>query len=149
MKRQQGVALVEFALVLPLFLVLTLITTELGRALYQYNSMTKSVREAARYLSSRAAAAAVSDKERAIVAEAKNIVVYGNPRGTGTALVPGITLSNVPDPEWGTAGTYPTFNTVTVTVQNYTFTPLFRNAFGVRFNTMTFSPIRATMRSPL
>jgi Flp pilus assembly protein TadG len=148
MKRQQGVALVEFALVLPLLLVMMLVTTELGRALYQYNSIVKSVREAARYLAVRLPGTAVSDTEKAVVGKAKNIVVFGSPSATGLSVVPGLSLSNVPDPVWSTTGTYPTFNVVTVTVQNYTFRPLFGSVFGVRFNSMTFSPIRATMRSP-
>ena len=50
-KKQNGVALVEFALVLPLLLILTFITTEFGRALYQYNTIAKSLRDASRYLS--------------------------------------------------------------------------------------------------
>ena len=37
-QRQRGVALVEFALILPLLLVLTFITTEFGRALYEYQT---------------------------------------------------------------------------------------------------------------
>ena len=49
--KQNGVALVEFALILPLLLLLTFITTEFGRAVYQYNTITKSVRDAVRYLS--------------------------------------------------------------------------------------------------
>ena len=42
-KKENGTALVEFALVLPLLLILTFITTEFSRALYQYNTLTKSV----------------------------------------------------------------------------------------------------------
>ena len=47
--RQRGVAIVEFALVLPLLLLMTFVVTEYSRALYQYNTLTKSVRDAARY----------------------------------------------------------------------------------------------------
>ena len=50
-RRQKGVAIVEFALVLPFLLLLTFITTEFGRAIWEYNTLTKSVRDAARYLS--------------------------------------------------------------------------------------------------
>lgn len=41
--RQHGVALIEFAFVLPLLLVLSLISTELGRAVYRYNTTAKVV----------------------------------------------------------------------------------------------------------
>ena len=50
-ERQKGTAIVEFALVLPFLLLLTFITTEFGRAIWQYNTLAKSVRDAARYLS--------------------------------------------------------------------------------------------------
>ena len=140
MKRQQGTAMVEFALILPMLLILTFTVTELGRAFYQYNVLAKSVREAARYLSVRAAGVDV--------AKAKNIIVYGKPGGGSSPVVPGLSLSNVPDPVWSSAGTFPAFNTVTVSITGYRFTPLATSVFGIGFNNIVFSPIRATMRSP-
>lgn len=132
--------MVEFALVLPVLLVLTFTVTELGRAFYQYNVLAKSVREAARYLSVRAAGVDVD--------KAQNIIVYGKPSGGSTPVVPGLSLSNVPPPVWSYSGTYPAINTVTVTVTGYRFTPLATSVFGIGFNNIVFSPIRATMRSP-
>jgi hypothetical protein len=142
MKRQRGTAIVEFALILPLLLVLTFTVTELGRAFYQYNVLTKSVREAARYLSTRTAGATAE------IAKAKKIIVYGSPNGSGNAILPGLSLSNVPDPVWSSSGAFPAINTVTVSVTGYRFTPLAASVFGLSFNNITFSPIRATMRSP-
>jgi hypothetical protein len=138
---QWGVALIEFALVLPLLLVVTFICTEYSRALFQYNTLTKSVRDAARYLS--------TQNPGTKIAEAKNLVVYGNPFGTGSPLVIGLTLSQVPDPVWQLAGTSPVINTVTISVTNYTFTPLFGSVFGLNFGAMTFPSISATMRAAL
>jgi hypothetical protein len=132
--------MIEFALILPLLLVLTFAVTELGRAFYQYNVLAKSVREAARYLSVRAAGVDVD--------KAKNIIVYGKPGGGGDPVVPGLALSNVPDPVWNYTGTYPVINTVTVSVTGYQFTPLTTSVLGIAFNNIVFSPIRATMRSP-
>jgi hypothetical protein len=142
MKRQRGTAIVEFALILPLLLVLTFTVTELGRAFYQYNVLAKSVREAARYLSTRTPSASAE------IAKAKNIIVYGSPNGSVNAVVPGLSLSNVPDPVWGSSGAFPAINTVTVSVTGYRFIPLAASVFGIRFDNITFSPIRATMRSP-
>ena len=45
-RKQNGAALVEYALVLPLLLLVTFVVTEYSRALYQYNILTKSVRDA-------------------------------------------------------------------------------------------------------
>ena len=131
----------EFALVLPLLLLLTFIVTEYGRAIYQYNTLAKSVRDAARYLSIQSPGTKIT--------EAKNLVIYGNPAGTGTPLAIGLTTTHVPDPVWNPpAGASPVINTVTVTITNYTFTPLIASAFGLNFGNITYADISATMRSP-
>lgn len=142
MKKQQcGVAIVEFALILPLLLLLTFITTEFGRAVYQYNTLTKSVRDAVRYLSVQTPGTHTT--------EARNLVVYGNTSGTGSPLVLGLTLSNVPTPTWQTAGTVPVINTVRVQVTGYVFRPLVPSVFGTSFANLSYGDITATMRSPL
>ena len=145
--KHSGVALVEFALILPLLLLLTFITTEYSRALFQYNILTKSVRDAARYLS------VYNPGDATKFPIAKNLVVYGNPAGTGTPLVIGLTTSLVPNPVWQTAGTAPVINTVTIRITGYTFRPLFASAFGVSFanvnGNIPFADVSATMRAPL
>lgn len=50
--RQRGVAAVEFAIVLPLLLMVAFGIVEFGRAMYEYDSLVKNARAAARYLSS-------------------------------------------------------------------------------------------------
>ena len=139
-RRERGVATIEFALALPMLLVIMLPILEFGRAYYQYNTLAKSVRQAARYLSVRS--------PNVDVDKARNIVVYGNTAGTGTPLVPGLSLSNVPTPTYGTTGTYPTLNTVTVTVTGYTFVPLVNGVPWITFTGITFGSIQATLRSP-
>ena len=139
--RQNGTALVEFALILPLMLVLTFITTEFGRAIYQYNTLTKSVRDAVRYASVRT--------PNTQVTEVRNLVVYGNPGGTGSPLVLGLTLANVPAPIWQTTGSNPAIGIVTIEVTGYTFNSLLPGAFGLPFDNIPFSTISATMRSPV
>jgi hypothetical protein len=144
--RQKGTALVELALILPLLLVLTFITTEFGRAMYEYNAVTKSTRDAVRYLSFQTPGAQV--------AEARNLMVYGNLGGTGTPLVRGLSLANVPAAScctWQLVGTNPVINVVTVQVTNYTYQSLFSNVFGIAFGNaagnITFSIITASMRA--
>lgn len=151
-KAQKGVAIVEFALVLPLLLLLTFITTELGRAIYQYNILTKSVRDGARYLSTQQPGSA------AAITTARNLMVYGNPAGTGSPLAIGLSLSHVPAAScctWTEVTSTPVngssklINTVTVRISGYSFTSLFASAFGVNFGTFPYSDITATMRSAL
>jgi hypothetical protein len=140
---QRGVAIVEFALILPLLLLLTFTVTEFGRAMYQYNTITKSVRDAARYLSMQTPGSA------AAITAARNLIVYGNTAGTGTPLALGLDPSNVPDPTWQTAGTGPVIQTVTVQVSGYTFHALFPSVFGINFGDIPYSNISATMRTTL
>ena len=143
--KQQGMAVVEFALILPLLLLLTFVTTEFGRALYQYNTITKSVRNAARYLSMQTPGTHID--------EAKNLVVYGNTVGTGAPLALGLEVINVLPPSWQTTGSEPLINTVKITVSGYQFSPLFGSIFGVAFSNesgkIPYSDISAIMRSPL
>jgi Flp pilus assembly protein TadG len=47
-RRRQGQALVEFALVIPIFLLLLMAVFDLGRAVFAYNSVTNAAREGAR-----------------------------------------------------------------------------------------------------
>jgi len=143
--KQCGAALVEFALILPLLLLLTFITTEYARALYQYNTLAKSVRDAARYLSVQSPS---DSSENAI---ARDRAIYGNPAGSGSPLAIGLTATHIPDSNivWALHGSEPVINTVSITISGYTFTPLFASVFGVNFGNLNFSPISATMRAAL
>ena len=145
---QKGVALIELALILPLLLLLTFITTEFGRAMFEYNAITKSTRDAVRYLTFQAPGTRIT--------EARNLIVYGNPGGTGSPLVRGLTLANVPAATcctWQLTGTNPVINTVTVRVTSYTYHSLFASVSGVAFGNasgnITFNTITATMRAAI
>lgn len=138
--RQRGTAIVEFALVLPLLLLLTITTTEFGRAIYQYNTIVKSLRAATRYLS--------LQTPNTMTTEARNLVVFGNIAGTGPALVPGLVVAQVSTPTWQTTGSNPFINTVKITVTGYTFRSMFTSVFGVTFGDITYGDISASMRSP-
>jgi Flp pilus assembly protein TadG len=143
-KRENGVALVEFALILPFLLLLSITAVEFGRAIWEYNTLTKSVRDAARYLSIQ------TPGSTAGIDKARNLMVFGNMSGTGRPLALGLTLANVPAAScctWQTAGAGPVINTVTVRIQGYAFQSMFTSVLGLPFGTITFSNISATMRS--
>lgn len=145
-RKQRGVALIEFALILPFLLLLSITAVEFGRAIWEYNTLTKSVRDAARYLSIQTPGSATE------INRARNLMVYGNRSGTGNALAQGLTLANVPAVScctWQTAGTAPVINTVTVRISGYTFRSMFTSVFGLPFGNITFDDISATMRSYL
>lgn len=146
--RQTGVALIEFALVLPFLLLLAFITTEYGRALYQYNTLAKSVRDAVRFLS-------IQDPWT-MTEQAKNLVVFGSVTNTGIPLAFGLDRDQVTS-EWQLRGAGPVINTVTIKIAGcatsappcYRFVPIFSGAFGVNFGEVNFADISATMRAPL
>lgn len=142
-RSQYGAALIELALILPLLLLLTFLATEFGRAVYEYNLLTKSVRDAARYLSVQ-----VPDTH---LTEARNLVVYGTiaPGDATMPLAPGLTIDHVEIPLSQQVGSMPVINTVTVRVTGYQFTSLFTSIFGHTFGPFSFSDISATMRGPM
>ena len=84
--KQKGSLTVEFALLIPLLLLLIVMGSEFGIMFYRLNALTKSVDIAARFL---------SDVENTSTATAKNLAVYGNPTGSGSAIVPGLTVANI------------------------------------------------------
>lgn len=98
--RQQGLALVETVVVTPLLLFLMLATAEISNAFVDHNTLTKSVRGAARYVASNAlvgtTGTVVSGEQlQKLEDEARNLVIYGNVSGSGVPRVRGLTSANV------------------------------------------------------
>ena len=95
--RQRGIMTVEFIIVAPILLLLMAAVSEFGHAMYQYNTLTKVVRDGARYL----AANSIKGSTNYIlidttdITETENLVVYGNTAGTGTPRLPGLSSSDV------------------------------------------------------
>lgn len=115
-RNERGVQLVELAIVLPIFLLLFGATAEFGRFFYEYTTLAKATRAGSRYL----ATAAVSATEDA---RARNIVVYGNPDGTGSPIVNGLTTANVTITRLGGTSSVP--QTVKVQITGYKYQPIF------------------------
>jgi Flp pilus assembly protein TadG len=94
---QQGVALVEFTLVLPVLLLLLLSLGEFGRMLYQYNVLLQASRDADRFVASQAwnSTLGMVALSSTLQTQTKNVAVYGVPANTGTAVVSGLTTANV------------------------------------------------------
>jgi Flp pilus assembly protein TadG len=124
-RNERGAQLAELAIVLPILALLFAATAEFGRYFYEYTTLAKASRVGARYLAS---ACVKSTEDTA----AKNIVVYGNAAGTGSPILSGVAPANIniiridgagdvmpPPPNAGVP------QTVTVTVTDYKFTPLF------------------------
>ena len=121
-KGEAGTTMAEFAVIAGLFFMMTLAIIEFGRLLYTHNALTDAARRGARY--------AVVHKA-ADIACVKNVVVYGETHvdpdtcaATGSALIKGLTTSNITVTYAGVgASAYgPNVGTVTVSITSYTFT---------------------------
>ena len=90
---QRGAVLAEMALVTPILLLLMLATAEVTRAFVDHNTLTKAVRNGARYVAANAfqGTTGVVFVSTALRAETQNLIVYGNIAGTGTPVLPGLT----------------------------------------------------------
>ena len=137
---QKGVAAVEFAILLPVLVLICFGITEYGRAMYQYDALTKSVRNAVRYMSQQAPNGTTAQ------GVARCLAVHGNRDCGGASLVPGLTtsmvlISNASSQPTGSG----TVDLVTVTISGYQFDSLVPGIFS----SITFHDISATMRQSL
>ncbi len=97
--RQRGAVLVEMVFVTPILLVLLLVTADLTRAFIEHNTVTKAVRNGARYVARNAleGTTGLVDIDATLRIETQNLVVFGSttPAGGATPVVPGLTLANI------------------------------------------------------
>ena len=147
--KQQGVALIELAIIITVLITITFGITEFGRAIYQYNTLAKTVRDGARFLAVRDPAAPAS------ISGVQCMVVHGNPGCTGPALVPGLTSSMVSvchamDPACAAThqsqGASPVINLVTVTIGGANAPFTFQSLVTFVVPNIQFGAISATMR---
>jgi len=124
---QRGLAVVEFVIMLPFLILVALAVTELGRGMYQYNTLSKAVHDGARYLSDNAInTVGQISIDSDLELQTKRIVVYGTIDTSGNKVLPNLTVADItvsqeflPLSDSGTDD-----NHVRVTA-NYDFTPIF------------------------
>lgn len=141
-RKHKGAIAIEFALVMTFILVpLFLGTVELGRLLYQYNALTKSVRDSAKYLST--VANTVPDYDSKYKKESVCLAIYGNIDCKGDVLVSGLTTNNIsfdpPKDDSGMPITVPGIKIVTVSVINYKATLITSLFKPFNFNNISVS----------
>ena len=146
---QLGLAAIEFALILPVLLILAFATIDFGRLLFQYDILTKSTRDATKYIARTVKPAANAlqvdlDAYTAIENQARNLALCGTIAScNNNPLVSGLSASNVfltypaPDPITG-------IRYVQIQVNNYSTTFL-TSALG-SLVTKNLGPISVTMR---
>jgi hypothetical protein len=143
----RGGPLIEFALLLPILLALAFGATERGRAIYTYNALDKTVRDAARHLSQH------GPGDAQIQSEATCLAVYGNTDCSGDAVAPGLSTSMVvlcdaiscPTTHLSQATGAGVINLVSASIQGYEFF----SAVTYVIPDLDFSNITVMMRAQL
>lgn len=149
---QGGVAAIELAITMPVLILLAFGITELGRAMYQYDTLAKSARAAARYL---AVYNTGGDPEQTA---AKNVAVCGAPSCVGLQpVLPGLTTANVTVavPNVGVSNFSPqllniqtgigAMNMVSVTIGAPATPYVFQSLVNFVIPDITFGPISVSM----
>jgi len=146
---QRGAAAIELALLTLPLAALTFGITEFGRALHEFNSVTKTVRDAARYQSTATPGDTLGGRCLALSGSPAN----NGSTCTGTTLLPGLTLAQIsvcdrlscPATHNLQATTRGVVNLVTVTITGYQFNSMVPFAMP----SIAFGAISATMVQPL
>jgi TadE-like protein len=126
--RERGAELVEFALVLPLLLLIVLGTIEFGRVYYTYNILSKGVRDGARYAATsrlQSDGTWVPTDNPSVTTRTRNVVVYGKATLSGSEpkIIPDLTPAQITvTPSTIPAGSTDYYITVSAA---YPYQPLF------------------------
>ncbi len=133
-RSERGAAMVEFAIVLPILLLLVFGIIDFGRALYTLNNLTAAVREGARLASTQISPDPTTGGSMSAVSTAVTnyVVAFGGNSGPPTISE---TFSGAP----------PNMQSVTVRIVNYPFTPITPLAALAGLGTIQMSP-SATFR---
>ena len=142
-----GVAAVELGLLITPMVLMLFGATEFGRAIYTYNTLDKTVRDAVRHLSQH------GPGDATIQTQARCLAVYGNAGCSGNAIAPGLTTGQVTLCDAvscaGSHASQPTgsgvVNLVSATVVGYAYTSLVPFVMP----SLNFNNISVTMRAQL
>ncbi|MBQ0757059.1 MAG: pilus assembly protein [Amphritea sp.] len=142
---QRGLAIVEFTIALPLLLFLLFAGAEVGRLLYQYNTLTKSVEDGGRYLAGQLRSANANGTLATTLSNTISLVKSGTTLTGRPSLLPG-TISVTTQ----TNAAAPTPVVVTAT---YTYAPMvFPNSvpgFGLWSDLVLAIPLTAQISMPV
>lgn len=112
-----GTQLVELAIVLPVLLTLFAATAEFGRFFYTYQTLAKSTRASARFLTTKAVEGPSADTI------ATNLAVYGSTDDSGEPLVKGLGPEHVTITREGGVGA--NYERVRVEIDGFQYQPVF------------------------
>jgi Flp pilus assembly protein TadG len=115
--------MVEMVIVTPLLLMLLLGVAEIGKALIQYNTLNKNLRDAARLVAGSALLGTTGTVQidDVLEAAARNLAVYGNILGTGSPNLPLLSADQI--------SVTPAANNMIVVEANYPYVPIVGSVF--------------------
>ena len=150
-RNQRGVAMVELAISILVLVTIAFGITEFGRAIYHYNTLAKTARDAARFLSTRDANDALAKTQ------ARCLAVHGTPTCAGAPLAPGLTVEMVSicdaiscPGDHAAQGSAPVMHLVTVSIGGPNATPdTFESLLSFVVPDIEFGPISVTMKQVL
>jgi Flp pilus assembly protein TadG len=99
-RRQSGLAMVEFAISVPVLLLLMFGTFEFGHFLIQYSTLNDAVRNSARYVAGKAMDGTTGTlwtgaTWSTYVTQGTNLAVFGNIAGSGSPVLPALNGTNI------------------------------------------------------
>lgn len=94
--KQQGIATVEFAVVLPFLILMLAATADVGYLMYHQNILNKSVASGGRFISTHATdGSGLVNITAQKIQETRNMIVYGNIAGFGDPVISGFSPSDI------------------------------------------------------
>jgi Flp pilus assembly protein TadG len=96
-RRQDGLAIVEFAVSVPVLLFLMVATADIVRAFTQYSTLSNGVRDGTFYLARHSilGTSGVVNVSNATIDATRRLVMYGNIGGSGSLRVPGLATGQI------------------------------------------------------
>jgi len=136
-KNERGGAMVEFAITLPILLIVAAGATEVGRLFYTYTTLAKATQVGARFLSAQPAntcfdlGAASCPSTCAVCIQARNLVVCGNAVGCGGPGQPAPVVRNLTAANVAITPPAASRTSVTVSITGYQYQALVFNLAGL------------------
>jgi Flp pilus assembly protein TadG len=112
-KKERGATLIEFAIGATVLLTSMFAIVEVGRLLWTHNALRDAARRGARY-------ATVRKNDAAGQLAVRNVVVYGDPNGGSTPMIPGLTTGQV-NLDYQNYNGIQLSSRATVSISNYQF----------------------------
>lgn len=145
-KNERGGPMIEFAITLPILLILFAGATEVGRLFYTYTTLAKATKVGARYLSTQVTnscfqlnGSSCPAAGCAVCTNARNLVICGNAGGCGGTGQPAAIAKNLTAANIAITSPSASSGTVTVSITNYQYQALVFNLAGLAGSQATWA----------